>query len=259
MAQRPQETASPDFWDPIPPSSSTIIPEAIQDGYWHGQFQRINRAVSEADQSRVVFFGDSMTWRWSLGKAEGKTVWQARFGQYNPINMGNSGDITPVMLYRVTHGNLDFAKGKEPTVAVLLCGTNNYVVKQSAGGKVKWDLGIDTSPSDVANGIRAVAQVFRRRLPSTRVIILGILPVKNAAKWVKCQETNRINAGYSYPDGEVVFLDLADRFLNSDGSLKSELFTDGTHLTTKGYAVLADAIGPVIQRLIEAGPVQLAP
>jgi hypothetical protein len=39
--------------------------------------------------------------------------------------MGNSGDITPVMLYRVNHGNLDFPKGQAPRVAVLLCGTNN--------------------------------------------------------------------------------------------------------------------------------------
>ncbi len=255
-ANTPQEPSAPDFWDAIPPSSSTTMPDAIRDGYWHGQFQRVNQAVSDADQSQVVFFGDSITWRWSLAKAEGKAVWQDRFSQYNPINMGNSGDITPVMLYRVTHGNLDFAKGQEPAVAVLLCGTNNYVVKQSDGGKVKWDLGIDTPPSEVAGGVRAVAQVFRRRLPSTRVIMLGILPVKNADKWIKCRETNRINAGHSYPDGEVVFLDLEDHFLNADGSLKSELFVDGTHLTTKGYAVLADSLEPVIQRLIKAGPIQ---
>ena len=250
------ERPSREFWDAISPSSSTEIPETIRDGYWHGQFQRINREVSKAQQSRVIFFGDSMTWRWSLGKAEGKSVWQERFGKYNPINMGNSGDITPVMLYRVTHGNLDFAKGQEPAVAVLLCGTNNYVVKQSAGGQVKWNLGMDTSPKDVADGVRAVAQAFRRRLPGTRVVMLGILPVKNKAKWIKCRETNSINAGYSYPDGEVVFLDLADHFVKSDGSLKPELFVDGTHLTTKGYEVLADAIGPVIKRLIKAGPIQ---
>jgi lysophospholipase L1-like esterase len=254
-----QKAAGPDFWDAIPPSSSTIMPEAIRDGYWHGQFMRVNREVSKADQCQVVFFGDSMTWRWTLAKAEGKAVWQDRFAKYKPINMGNSGDITPVMLYRVTHGNLDFAKGQEPAVAVLLCGTNNYVVKQSDGGKVKWDLGIDTSPSEVADGVRAVAQAFRRRLPATRVIMLGILPVKNDAKWIKCRETNRINAAYNYPDDEVVFLDLEDHFLNADGSLKSELFVDGTHLTTKGYAVLADALEPVIQRLIKAGPIALAP
>jgi hypothetical protein len=93
-------------------------------------------------------------------------------------------------------------------------------------------------------------------MPSTRVIMLGILPVKNAAKWIKCKETNRINAGYRYPSGEVVFLDLEESFQHSDGSLKSELFVDGTHLTTKGYAVLADALGPVIKQLIETGPIQ---
>ncbi|MEM7393238.1 MAG: hypothetical protein AAF492_12910, partial [Verrucomicrobiota bacterium] len=145
-AEEAEDTARLDFWDPIPSSSSTTPPEVIKDGYWHGQFQRINRAVAQADRSKVVFFGDSMTWRWSLGKAEGKTIWQERFGPYKPINMGNSGDITPVMLYRATHGNLNFARGKAPAVAVLLCGTNNYVVKQSAGGNVKWDLGIDTPP-----------------------------------------------------------------------------------------------------------------
>ena len=42
--------------------------------------------------------------------------------------MGNSGDITPVMLYRTANGNVDFPKGQAPRVAVLLCGTNNYGV-----------------------------------------------------------------------------------------------------------------------------------
>ncbi|MFT6861711.1 MAG: hypothetical protein ACJAVK_000264 [Akkermansiaceae bacterium] len=93
--------------------------------------------------------------------------------------MGNSGDITPVMLYRALNGNIDFDRGQQPKVAVLLCGTNNFVVKASAGGKVQWGLGVDCPPEDVAAGARAVAQVFRRKLPQTRVIMLGILPVAN--------------------------------------------------------------------------------
>lgn len=246
----------PHFMDPIPSSPSTTAPDEIRDDYWHGQFQRVNKAVAKADDCRVVFFGDSITWMWSLARADGKAVWDERFAKYNPINMGNSGDITPVMLYRVTNGNLDFAKGKEPRVAVLLCGTNNYVVKQSDGGKVKWDLGMHAPPNEVADGVRAVAQAFREKLPGTRVIVVGILPVKQAAKWVKCQETNRILAGYNYPKDEVVFLDLQDRLINPDGSLKSDLYTDGTHLTTKGYAVMADALEPEIERLIKAGPIK---
>lgn len=248
--------AGPRFEDPVAPSSSTIMPDKIRDGYWNGQYRRVNKEVHSAKDVQVVFFGDSITKSWSMLRADGKPVWDSRLARYNPINMGNSGDITPVMLYRVTQGNLDFPKGQHPKVAVLLCGTNNYGVNQSDGGKVKWALGIDTAPSEVADGARAVAQVFREKLPGTRVILLGILPVKQQKKWAKVQETNRILAGYHYPEDEVVFMDLADRFTHADGSLKADLYTDGTHLTTRGYEVMADALVPVIDRLIEAGPIK---
>jgi lysophospholipase L1-like esterase len=248
----------PHFWDPVPPSPSTTAPGQIQDAYWRSEFERVNKAVAGADGSQVVFFGDSITLSWSMAKAEGKAVWEKRLAKYKPINMGNSGDITPVMLYRVTKGNLDFAKGQSPHVAVLLCGTNNYAVTQSDGGKEKWDLGIKAPPGEVADGVRAIAQVFRRKLPATRVIVLGILPVKDETKWKKCRETNRILASYDYPKDEVVFMDLEDRFLNEEGSIRPELFKDGTHLTPAGYEVMADALVPQIERLIGMGPVKLA-
>lgn len=250
------EESGPHFWDPVPPSPSTTAPDQIHDAYWHSEFERVNRAVAKADGSQVIFFGDSITLAWSMAKAEGKAVWEKRFAKYHPINMGNSGDITPVMLYRATKGNLDFTKGHAPRVAVLLCGTNNYVVGQSDGGKVKWDLGIDTPPGEVADGVRAVAQAFRRKLPETRVIVLGILPVKDQTKWAKCHETNQILASYRYPKDEVVFIDLEDRFLTAQGSTKRELFTDGTHLTPAGYTVMADALVPHIERLIGMGPIK---
>lgn len=249
-------TQGPGFWDPIPASPSTSAPDAIKDDYWRSQFERVNKEVASAEDVQVVFFGDSITKGWTLLQAKGKPVWEQRFGKYNPINMGNSGDITPVMLYRVAHGNLDFPEGQAPAVAVLLCGTNNYVVTQSDGGNVKWDLGMDTPPGEVADGIRAIAQQFRKRLPGTRVIVLGILPVKNQTKWAKVQQTNRILAEYDYPEDEVVFMDLQDRFMNADGTLKADLYTDGTHLTTEGYKVWADAIQPEIDRLIELGPIE---
>jgi beta-glucosidase len=255
MNSQAQE-AGAKFWDAIPPSSSTEEPDQIHDAYWKSEFERVNKAVAKADGSQVVFFGDSITLGWSIGKAEGKAVWEKQFAKYHPINMGNSGDITPVMLYRAKKGNLDFAKGQAPRVAVLLCGTNNYVVKQSDGGKVKWDLGLETPPNEVSDGVRAVAQVFRQKLPSTRVIALGILPVKDPVKWEKCRESNRILASYSYPKDEVVFLNLEDRFLNAEGKIKTELFTDGTHLTPAGYATMADALVPHIERLIKMGPIK---
>lgn len=253
-AARPAVSAAA-FDDEITPSPSTTVPDRIRDAYWRGEFERVNREVASAEETQVVFFGDSITLGWSVGEAAGKSVWEGRFAKYKPLNMGNSGDITPVMLYRTQHGNLAFREGHAPRVAVLLCGTNNYGVTQSDGGNERWDLGIDTPPGDVAEGVRAVAREFRRRLPTTRVIILGILPVKDPIKRAKCQATNRILAGCAFPGDEVVFLDLQDRFLEADGGLAPELFTDGTHLSTKGYEVLANALEPVIERLIAAGPV----
>jgi len=253
----PEEAASPHFWDEIPASPSTTAAKKIKDDYWHGQFQRVNRELAAAHRPELVFFGDSITWNWSLGKATGKELWEERYAKYRPLNMGNSGDITPVMLHRITHGNLDFPPGHAPKVAVLLCGTNNFVVTKSAGGDVQWELGTDCPPEDVAAGARAIAQVFRRRLPTTRVIMLGILPVANKKKWPKCQEVNQINAAVTSNPDELVFLDLQDRFLQADGTLDRTLFTDGTHLTPEGYKVWADSIEPIVTKMMTAPP--LAP
>jgi lysophospholipase L1-like esterase len=250
------DSASPNFWDEIPVSPSTRAAKEIKDDYWHGQWKRVNREVAGADNTKIVFFGDSITWNWSLGAETGKEVWKERYANYKPINMGNSGDITPVMLYRVTHGNLDFAKGQEPKVAVLLCGTNNFGVTGSAGGKVKWDLGVNCPPVDVAHGARAIAQVFRRRLPQTRVIMLAILPVSNEIKWEKCQKTNALNAALACNKNEVIYLDLKDQLLLSDGSINTKLFSDGTHLTPEGYQVWAKSMEPILSKIMKKEPLE---
>jgi len=178
--------AAEQFWDEIPLSPSTTLPAEVLDDYWNSEFLRVNREVTAAQNARLVFFGDSITWSWSLGPATGQEVWNDQFAAYNPINMGNSGDITPVMLHRVIRGNLDFPEGRHPKVAVMLCGINNFGVTQSADGKEKWDLGADCPPEDIAQGQKAIAQVFRRKLPHTRVIMMALLPVADSAKWEKC-------------------------------------------------------------------------
>jgi beta-glucosidase len=253
-----EEAGAPDFWDEIPACPSTRAPAKIQDDYWHGQFERVNREVAAAEGTELVFFGDSITWHWSLGDAVGKKVWEESYGRYRPLNMGNSGDITPVMLHRVTHGNLGFAAGQEPKVAVLMCGTNNFVVTQSDGGRVRWDLGPDCPPDDVAAGVRAVAQAFRRALPRTRVILMGILPVKQEEKWKRCQQVNARLAALGYNRDEVVFIDAAKDFIQTDGTPDPKLYTDGTHLTEEGYRTWARSIDPVLQRMLAADPLDPA-
>lgn len=245
------------FWDEIPLSPSTTRPAVVLDDYWNGEFQRVNREVTAAKDTRLVFFGDSITWSWSLGPATGRELWESQFAAYKPINMGNSGDITPVMLHRVTRGNLAFPDGRQPRVAVLLCGINNFIVKQSAGGKEKWELGPDCPPEDIAHGQRAIAQVFRRRLPQTRLIMMALLPVADGTKWEKCQRVNAINASLTLDSNEVAYINLQNSFLQPDGTLNRALFTDGIHLSKEGYQAWAKGLAPVMEDFMKAPP--LAP
>ena len=245
------------FWDEIPLSPSTTRPSVVLDDYWNSEFQRINREVAAAQNTRLVFFGDSITWSWSLGPATGREIWENQFKDHHPINMGNSGDITPVMLHRVTRGNLDFPAGRHPKVAVILCGINNFGVNHSAGGREKWDLGPDCPLEEIAQGQRAIAQVFRRKLPQTRVIMMALLPVEDRAKWQKCQRVNAINASLALDGNEVAFVNLQDSFLQPDGTINKVLFTDGIHLTKEGYQAWEKGISPVIGEFMKAPP--LAP
>jgi hypothetical protein len=50
------------FWDEIPLSPSTTLPSVVLDDYWNSEFQRVNREVAAAQNTRLVFFGDSITW-----------------------------------------------------------------------------------------------------------------------------------------------------------------------------------------------------
>jgi lysophospholipase L1-like esterase len=244
------------FWDEIPLSPSTTRPAEVLDDYWNSEFHRVNCEVAAAQNTQLIFLGDSITWSWSLGPATGKEIWENQFAAYRPINMGNSGDITPVMLHRVTRGNLDFADGQHPKIAVLLCGINNLGVSQSAGGREQWHLGPHCPPADIANGIRAIAQVFRRRLPGTRLIMMATLPVSDDGKRAKCRQASAINAALVRNDNEVAFVDLQDKFLLADGSLNEQLFTDGTHLTVEGYRVWAKGIEPLILKFMKAPPLK---
>jgi lysophospholipase L1-like esterase len=245
---------APNFWDEIPLSPSTKMPVEVKDEYWNEEIARVNREVADAQNTQLIFLGDSITWCWSLGEHTGQKIWDENYSQYNPINMGNSGDITPVMLHRVTRGNLDFADGQHPKVAVLLCGINNFGVYQSAGGREQWYLGAHCPPADIANGTRAIAQVFRRRLPGTRLIMMALLPVSDEGQRAKCGQVNAINAALVRNDNEVAFVDLQDAFMLPDGSINRQLFTDGTHLTPEGYRVWAKGIEPLVLKFMEAPP-----
>ena len=131
-------------------------------------FQSINAAV-KTQPYRVLFLGDSITQRWELPLWDAKPVWDANMKPRGVLNAGVSGDRSEHLLWRLDHGNLD---GPPPKAVIVLIGTN--------------DLAHGRPPELAAEGIRAVLIRLRQKLPSTRILLLGLWPRGATRRPTRC-------------------------------------------------------------------------
>jgi lysophospholipase L1-like esterase len=171
----------------------------------------------------VLFYGDSITEGW---REAGRSVWDERIAPFQAANFGISGDSTRQLLYRMEHGEVD---GLRPKVVVLMVGTNNLYNDFNAG-----------TDREVVKGIRAVVSQLRKRLPESRILLLGVLPREN--KYYG-QRIANVNAALREFDdgGKLRFLDLTPHFQSAPGQLIDDLYEpDTVHLREAGYKVWAD-------------------
>lgn len=225
----PRAPAGPPPWQP----------EAGADPHWQEWFADQMAALSGADPS-VVFIGDSITFAWT---STGAPSW-ARFAPYRPVNLGVPGDTSQNVLWRLGHGELD---SLHPKVAVVMIGTN--------------DLGSWTS-AQVLKGIEAVVGATEQRLPAAGVVLMGLLPIDPPGTR-RHQQVGEVDAALArrYASGPVRYLDLRPSFADGSGRLRAALYhrvcIAGTgfcdqlvHPSAAGYAVIADALAPVVASLI---------
>jgi beta-glucosidase len=198
-----------------------------------GWLERHRRYCARAAQGGVdlVFLGDSLTQRWDGAPS----VWQKHFAPLNAVQMGIDNDGTQQVLWRIDHGTLD---GILPKLIVLLIGINNI------GND-------DASPEEVRDGVVAIVERLRKKLPQSRILLIGILPYDRPETTyaVKIKPTNRLLAQLA--DGYAVhFLDIGNALL-VEGKVHPENQPDGAHLSVKGYTLYAEAIDPVVRKLIK--------
>ena len=212
------------------PRAATPAPKAGKEN-WMPQHEA-NVARARKGGIDLLFVGDSLTKCWFR---EGREVWTARFAPLHAANFGISGDATEHVLWRIQNGELD---NIHPKVVVLLIGTNNITEGDS--------------PADIAQAVRAIVGEICRRLPNTRILLLGILPRRELASHRDRETIRAINRLISrLHDGDhVTYLDFGDKLLQPDGSLTKELTKDFTHLTAKGYEIFGGAIQPVVESLL---------
>ncbi len=197
----------------------------------------INSRVAESGSAaKVVFIGDSITQGW---EGAGKEVWAKYYAERHAINLGIGGDRTQHVLWRLENGNL---AGIRPKAAVIMIGTNN-------------SNGDDNTPEQIVDGVRAVVSKVRTAFPETKVLLLAIFPRSEnfCAQRGKLAQVNQ--ALRRLADGrDIVWADLADRFLNDDGTIPQSLMPDFLHLSPAGYAIWAEAMEPQLAELIGDAP-----
>jgi beta-glucosidase len=210
---------------------------AQKDPQRHEQFLKDKEAALKKGPIKLVFIGDSITDAWRHG--EQNKLYTERWGRYNPLNLGISGDKTEHVLWRLEHGELDdlaeSAKG-----VVIMIGTNNL------GNPPK------ATPEDTAKGVECVVKAVRHKLPEAKVLLLAVFPRGMAADDPYRAQIKTINDTISkLADGQHVrYLDIGQKFLGDDGTLPKDIMPDALHPNEKGYQLWADAIDPAVKEMM---------
>ncbi len=193
--------------------------------YWASTVKEQAEAVKQS-QAKIIFIGDSLTESWD------KEIWQSRIAPAKALNFGIGGEGPQHVLWRMDHGILE---GPSPETVVLMIGINNYWRQFSA--------------SDTARGIEAIVGGINARHPTTRIVLLGLLPVYEGASPIR-PWIGEINGRLKHLDGQkkVEFFDFSAGFLEADGNQRLQLYQeDHLHLSKAGYVVLARELTPVLK------------
>jgi len=187
-------------------------------------------------ESRVVFFGDSITDMWKLDEYfPGKPY----------INRGIGGQTTPQMLIRFRQDVINL----QPKVVVILAGTN--------------DIAGNTGPmrlEDIEANFASLVELARAH--DIKLIFSSILPVHNYTpraqdffaqrspekilelnRWLKNHCSSSSDGGHN----SCLYLDYFTAMADDKGYLKKDLADDGLHPNAAGYKIMA----PLAEAAIE--------
>ena len=217
-----------------------------RDIVWWQKRHKDKLAELREKKPALIFLGDSITQQWEFdGVPSWRNFapgWQRFYGDRNAVNLGFSGDATCHLLWRIENGEV---AGIAPKVAVVLIGANNL-------GRLHW------TAADTVAGIEAIAGALRRRLPSTKILLLGVLPSERS-DWVN-DTTATINKTLAsrYRDATTLaYLDAGKVFIKN-GRANPDLFLDPLltppaaplHPSAHGQNLLSEAIEPTLAALL---------
>ena len=165
----------------------------------------------------MVFIGDSITDSWDQEGA-GLKIWEREYVPMKALNLGINCDSTQHVLWRLDHGAVDGLP--KLRVAFVMIRVNN---KGITGDK----------PEEIAEGIKAICQRLKEKVPQAKILLLGVFP-RSFGK----DNNNDVNGIISkLHDGKRIFyLNINDRLLATEGAIWDRV----GHVTEKGYEIWAE-------------------
>jgi lysophospholipase L1-like esterase len=231
--------------------SSAIQPtDRLSVDWWAARHKAIVADLPKHADAQLLLVGDTTTNNYDRAEPPDQNfqpIWQQYYAPRKALNLGFSGDTTANVLWRLDHGEV---QGLHPKLAVVLIGTDNTAIGQSA--------------EETEAGIDAVVKDLEHRLPETKILLVGILPSKLPSR----EQNFDVNGylGLHYAGGEdpkVSYIDISVVFY-PHGELDTSLFYDPTltppalaiHPNTVGQRLMASALEPAVARLMGDTPVK---
>lgn len=230
MLPTPSTTRPPKAWEPADAPAPKLSPDGMMNANFAAQHLAFLQRAKDGPVG-LLFLGDSITNRWRNDNVQ--AIWR-RFEEYQPANFGIEGDRTQHVLWRFENGELD---GISPKVAIVMIGTNNMR---------------DYPIEDIVKGDTKIVAELHRRLPNTKVLLLGIFPRGARATDPARAKIKAINTELSkLDDGDKTrFVDFGNQLLDAEGNLTPEMSPDALHLTPPGYRIWADAMQPLLDEMM---------
>jgi len=187
---------------------------------------------------QLVLLGNSILH--TLDYSDRNEVWREYLHKYRALNLGFSGDRTENLIWRIENGELDQSK---PKVILLLIGTNN-----TDGNHF---LSI-TQPNELQGAIWKITRIIRKKLPETKILLLGIFPYGYKANYRDNinKETNKFLSEFPAKDNNLYYKDIGEIFLDETGKIDKTLMPDYLHPNAKGHLLMFKTLDPFLEELM---------
>ena len=206
---------------------------------WQQEHERLNE-IAQRGGGELVFLGGSHIAGWA---DQGQPAWRQYYGDRRAVNLGIRGDRTEQVLWRIAHGNFD---GYEPALIVLQIGDANLTED------------VETKQQTI-DGVVAVVHALRKKLPQTRVLLLGLFPRNAAGQHPLHLGIREVNQAISHAADwqHVHFIDVGHTLFEPQGQRTAADAADISELSETAYLHWAKAIEFKVAELLQEEDHQL--